>query len=710
MQGRNRVPHGGLPSGRVCAPVRTPSREVDDLSVDPVLSQPLAGEIEAARTAAWARHGLDVFPDDGRLDPVVSLAASLIRAPLAWIGLFGRAEIRVPARIGCSLRRLPRTGATAAALPELRFHAGVPLVDRDGACLGTLAIGDVVPRADLSPVEHAQLTQLARLAMAEIEHWSDGRRRARADQDRAVTDRLIGLIAAAPTLPAALEHLAMELGGLAGAALATATRVAPDGHESICVAAWARPGIRATDRIDPTLIGPAVRDRRAIVVESRTAPLRLAADAGQMGQICLPLPGSRLALSFGFAEARADLHATADRLALICAPLGAVLGLRQRAAALDSLPARAALLDASGRILLTNERWRAFARDIPSGQDAGAVGDAYPALRDRLAVADAPDGGLAGALRAVLAGEAGSCAADYAIDAGAGRRWFRLLATPVSAERRDGAVVMHVEITELKRSQQQLDAARQAAESAQRAQAAFLANMSHELRTPLNAIIGFAQIMDAAVFGPIGNPRYRDYVADIQTSGHRLLAIIDDILDLSRIEADRYALSEDRVELNALLDEVLRAVEPISRPRPIRVVPSSATWSDLWLRVDRRALRQALGHLVINAVKFSEAGTPIEVRSHFDPERGIGIAILDHGCGMSAAEIEQALRPFRQNESLTRRPEEGIGLGLPLANRMVALHGGSLAIDSMPGVGTTVRVTLPSDRVERIPCALHRRV
>jgi PAS domain S-box-containing protein len=236
----------------------------------------------------------------------------------------------------------------------------------------------------------------------------------------------------------------------------------------------------------------------------------------------------------------------------------------------------------------------------------------------------------------------------------------------------------------------------QETQEAVRAKAAFLAAMSHELKTPLNAVIGFSDLMLQDMFGPVEPPRYREYISDIHDNGRRLLALINDILDLSRIEGRLIALQSHAVFLPDVVKAARdAAIEGKSNVAPVAIdVPS-----DLPLvRADTQRLRQTLAHLISNAVKFTPAEGSIGLRAWLDAEGGVTIAISDTGIGMAPEHIQHALEPFKQLDSSLSRRFEGAGLGLPLASALMRLHGGRLVIESTLGKGTTVTVRFPPDR------------
>jgi PAS domain S-box-containing protein len=253
------------------------------------------------------------------------------------------------------------------------------------------------------------------------------------------------------------------------------------------------------------------------------------------------------------------------------------------------------------------------------------------------------------------------------------------------------------DITRRKVAETELRRARDAAEAANRAKSAFLANMSHELRTPLNAIIGFAEVLKAEMLGPLGRPQYRTYAADIHSSGQHLLAIINDILDLAKIESGNSTPQEEAVDLAAAVDAASRLVAPKAKAAGIalmRELPAAPPR----LIADQRMTRQILINLLSNAVKFTPAGGRITVRAGLDDAQRVVLAVSDTGIGMAPEHIPLALEPFKQVDSSLARRYEGTGLGLPLVKSIAAIHGAELAIESAVGEGTTVTVTYPPGR------------
>ncbi len=231
------------------------------------------------------------------------------------------------------------------------------------------------------------------------------------------------------------------------------------------------------------------------------------------------------------------------------------------------------------------------------------------------------------------------------------------------------------------------------AEAANHAKSEFLANMSHELRTPLNAIIGFSEIMEAAVFGPLGDRRYHEYCRDIRKSGRSLLRIIDDILEMSKIEAGRARLEPEPIDFDGVVPDAIRIIMPRAREKELVLTTEIA--ADVRLHADPRALKRIMLNLLSNAVKFTPHGGRIRVRGR----RCCGavvIAIQDSGVGIPEQALKTLGRPFEQVEQQLTKSHPGSGLGLAIAKSLVHLHGGDLRIRSAVGVGTTVLVRLPS--------------
>ncbi len=267
------------------------------------------------------------------------------------------------------------------------------------------------------------------------------------------------------------------------------------------------------------------------------------------------------------------------------------------------------------------------------------------------------------------------------------------------------------------RAQQDLIATRQAAErstemahvamlraeGANRAKTEFLVNMSHELRTPLNAIIGFSEIIESEILGPAqGNSKYVGYARDINGAGQHLLSIINDILDIAKIEVGKMELAEDEFDvteslctcLNMLADQSQKngvQLERIGRDR----LPG--------LRGDEKKFKQIVINLLSNAIKFTPEGGKVTLSAEVEDDGSLKLSVSDTGIGIAVKDLDKVMAPFAQVESAHSRKHQGTGLGLPISKAFAELHGGSFTMNSEPGVGTTVTVRFPAERIVRSP-------
>ncbi|MBB3936437.1 PAS domain-containing protein [Aureimonas phyllosphaerae] len=261
-----------------------------------------------------------------------------------------------------------------------------------------------------------------------------------------------------------------------------------------------------------------------------------------------------------------------------------------------------------------------------------------------------------------------------------------------------GWCVVIRDIAQWKSAESDLIEARRLAEDASLHKSRFLANISHELRTPLNAIIGFADVMASECFGPIGHERYLEYLGDIKRSGHHVLDLVNDLLDISKIEAGKVDLAFEAVSLNEVVAEVVSLMQPqANRERVIvrSVLPASVPS----VVADRRSVRQIALNLIANAVRFTPAGGQIVASTHYGAAGEVALRFRDSGIGMTEREIEIALTPFQQVNAGRNERGEGTGLGLPLTKAMAEANRAQFSIASTPGEGTLVEIVFPAQRV-----------
>ncbi len=370
-------------------------------------------------------------------------------------------------------------------------------------------------------------------------------------------------------------------------------------------------------------------------------------------------------------------------------------------AALESMSESFVLWDPRKRLIMWNRKFRDFF-DFPES-----------ALKPGMSYAEV-ESGAARAIKSVGGGNAGD-AYEMALKDG---RWLHYSERSTS----DGGLVsVGADITDLKNQEKALKASEQRlrntvedvrknqqriaelankyeqekirAEEANRSKSEFLANMSHELRTPLNAVNGFSEIMLREMFGPLGDGRYVDYVKDIHTSGQHLLSLINDILDMSKIEAGKMQLQKEPISLVDIVEQSLRLVKARAEEKSIRLHSElDETLSDL--TADPRAMKQVVLNLLSNAVKFTPEDGQVTIRS-FEYEQRLALQVSDTGIGIPKEDLPRLGRPFEQIESQHSKSHQGTGLGLALSKSLIEMHGGQMTIESELGEGTTVTIIVP---------------
>ena len=259
----------------------------------------------------------------------------------------------------------------------------------------------------------------------------------------------------------------------------------------------------------------------------------------------------------------------------------------------------------------------------------------------------------------------------------------------------DGAAL---DITARKESENVLMAAKEQAETAGRVKTAFLATMSHELRTPLNAVIGFSELLQLQTLGPLGAPRYAEYVKDIHDSASHLLSLVNSLLEMTSLETGRRALSEQLVSTRALIEEALSIVRLAASDQKVTLIAQLQPGLPN-IRGDLLALRQALLNLLSNAIKFTKSNGEIRVSADLRSNGALVIGVQDNGIGIEPRDIPQILSGLTRVKDPYVRGGQGAGLGLPITKSLIELHGGQLTIDSRLGGGTNVQIILPASRV-----------
>lgn len=419
----------------------------------------------------------------------------------------------------------------------------------------------------------------------------------------------------------------------------------------------------------------------------------------------VPDNASRMAFACHFGPVRAGCRllrlsraanaaaAAADRAAELEAE---TIDLRQKLAwfreAIDKVGHSVVIFDAQDRLVLCNkfyrEGYRAGDRVLPS--DISLEGRTYRELMELRAqyklhkeFADDPEAFIEDRVRRF---EEGRDAITYLASGRVVRGQYRRLAG-------GNRVYISTDITELMEKEEQ----QRATELAYRTKSQFLANMSHELRTPLNAILGFSELIRDAAAGPV-DTRYRTYAKDIHNAGQHLLSLINDILDLSKVEVGRMALREGTVDLDDVVQKCCRLVH--ERAREDKLTLEQDIPADIPCVVaDEVRLKQILINLLSNAIKFTPPGGRVRVFAARSPDGGLNLSVSDTGIGMSAEEIGTALTPFHQVDRGFGRGYDGTGLGLPLAKTLTELHGARFEIESVPGAGTLVTIAIPPERV-----------
>ena len=699
-------------------------------------------DAEAQRLAALRRYGVLDTAADAAFDDIVSLAATLCQTPIALVTLIDSDRQWALSTLGTDIAELPRSlsfcdhtirggnGLTVvpdlaqdprftlhpfvADAPHLRFYAGAPLLTPDGYALGALCVLDVVPR-ELNAAQEQTLFTLARQVMAQLELQLQRR-----ELILTVAQRNADL-AAQGLLREALAEREQRLARIAAQVpgMVYQFKVAPDGHASF---GYANEGMRAIYGVAPE---DAVRDAATIFATIHTDDLprvmQSIAESQQAltlweGEYRVVVPGrpQRWVMGRSMPERLPDGSTVWHGFSSdITARKDAEQQLRERDTVLLQAQRLAKLgswrwSSAERRSLWSEETCRLFGVDPAQNlvADEDFMRHVHPEDADRV-------------MRTHLDAMAGHRPYDVqyrALRADGSSVFLHARAELVRDPDTGLALTMVgtlLDVTERVAAEQELQrhrddlerlveertheliAARDLAEHASRAKGEFLSSMSHELRTPMNAILGFSQLLQ---LDRTLDTRSAGYVHEILRAGHHLLQLINEVLDLARIESGRLSLSPEPLPLAELVREAQALVQPLAQQREVGL--SIAPLQGVVVRADRLRLKQVLLNLLSNAVKYNRPGGTVQVEALALDMFTVRIRVHDTGIGIAAQNLPQLFQPFSRVSGTTG---EGTGIGLSISQRLVAMMGGRIGVNSTPGVGSEFWVELPSDRLADPP-------
>ena len=705
-------------------------------------SHPAAAEGEAARLAALQRYAVLDTAADSAFDDIVTLAATLCNTPVALVTLIDSDRQWAKSTLGTDIIELPRSLSICdhtirgdsglmvvpdlaqdprfvnhplvAGTPHLRFYSGATLLTPEGHALGALCVLDVLPR-ELSRTQQQTLATLARQVMAQLEL-----QRQRQELLLTVTQRNADL-AAQRLLRDALTEREQRLSRIAAQVPGMVYQYIrrPDG--SSCFA-YASEGIHQIYGMSPDSVR---EDASAVfalghpddvlrVMQSIEASAERLTRWDCEYRVCIPGKPLRWLQGCAMPERLPDGGTVWH---------GFISDITERKQAEQLLRERSTVLLQAQRLAkLGSWRWSSAERGSVWSEETCRLFGVDPA-QNRVADEDFmrfvhPDDAER-VLRTHLAALAGERAYDVqyrALRADGSTLMLHGRAELVRDPHTDQALTMVgtlLDVTERVAAEQELQrhrdhlerlveertheltTARDQAEQASRAKGEFLSSMSHELRTPMNAILGFSQLLQ---LDRTLDARSAGYVQEILRAGHHLLALINEVLDLARIESGRLSLSPEALPLADLMHEAQALVLPLAQQREVSL--SVAPLQALVVRADRLRLKQVLLNLLSNAVKYNRPGGTVQVEALLQDMFTVRIGVRDTGIGITAQNLPQLFQPFSRVGGTTA---EGTGIGLSISQRLVAMMGGRIGVNSTPGVGSEFWVELPSDRLADPP-------
>ena len=365
------------------------------------------------------------------------------------------------------------------------------------------------------------------------------------------------------------------------------------------------------------------------------------------------------------------------------------------AAAIENISEAIVIYDRDGRLVACNRNFRELygytADDVRPGVHFAELGR-IDIERGNVAVGDEYGGGEAylarkAEYRRLLQG-------SFTVQMKDGR-WIRTNDRPMAD---GGFVSVQFDITEMKKSEQTLNLAKEAAETSAQFKSEFLASVSHDLRTPLNAIVGFSEMVQNEVFGEVGNPKYRDYIDIINSSGQQLLSIVDAILDMAKLESGALSFDDERFDPLGFSADLLRGFDHIAKKKNLSIGVSAATEMPSSIVAEKRSTMQILNNLVANACRHVDEGGEVKVVWSIEDAETLTLTVSDDGCGMPPDVLVRVGEPFLSADAyVAQRPGRGAGLGLYICCKLASARDGKLSIESEPNAGTAVTVRWPLD-------------